>query len=215
MARFLRLAQGARSTSFGSSSMRALGARPAGAVGQQRSIIHGQYIFEREHSFQSRSARNGHFSTVTPSGSVGSEKENATVEKKSKLRTLWERYGRVAIGTYIGVYAGTLSGVFVLYESGMMVDACPLIESSGSGNGGEPNMYMQLFDKLGMDKYVDPETLTPTQGNFLLAWLTTKITEPARAVLTGILTPSIARHLGYAPQKIKKDGESVAEEHQK
>ena len=140
MAHFLRLARGGGSTLFanGLSSMRALSTRPIGAVGQQRghNIINGRYIFEGGHSFQSRSVSNGNFNTVTPNGSVGTENENATIEKKSKLRTLWERYGRVAIGTYIGVYAGTLSGVFVLYESGIMVDACPLIESGGSGSGG-------------------------------------------------------------------------------
>ena len=111
----------------------------------------------------------------------------------------------MAIGTYIGVYLGTLSGVFVLYVSGFMVDVCPLVGNADGLEGGEPNMYMQLFHKLGMDKYIDPDTLTPTQGNFLLAWLTTKITEPGRAVLTGFLTPPIARRLGYAPKKLQED----------
>ncbi len=37
-------------------------------------------------------------------------------------------------------------------------------------------------------------------GTFLLAWLTTKLTEPVRLLVTILITPRIARMLGRFPK---------------
>ena len=59
-----------------------------------------------------------------------------------------------------------------------------------------------------LEDYIDPSTLTPSQGNFILAWLTTKLTEPLRALVTIVLTPPIARKLH--PEKFATNDEDNA-----
>jgi hypothetical protein len=48
---------------------------------------------------------------------------------------------------------------------------------------------------------VDLIQKNPHVGNFVMAWVLTKFTEPARAVLTLAVVPRIARALGRVPGK--------------
>ena len=159
----------------------------------------------------------------SPTASKEEGDEKGGEEKKGKLRVLWDRYGRIALYTYGGVYVSTLFTIFGLYESGLLVQGPETflgetaMDEETLGAIGDAldsatqetatqhdNVYMQVFHKFGLEKYIDPEKLSPTQGNFLLAWLTTKVTEPARALATAMLTPPIARYFGYAPKRVKK-----------
>jgi len=63
---------------------------------------------------------------------------------------------------------------------------------------------MSLVDKLGMADHM-PSDVSPKSSSFLLAWVATKLTEPARAALTLIVTPKVARMLGRAPPKAVKE----------
>jgi hypothetical protein len=42
----------------------------------------------------------------------------ATFQEKVKL--MWKKYGRLAICTYLGVYVGTLSSLFVALDFGLL-----------------------------------------------------------------------------------------------
>lgn len=50
------------------------------------------------------------------SGGEGSSKVERTEDNstKGKLKLMWKKYGYIFIGTYLAVYASTLSGIFVL-----------------------------------------------------------------------------------------------------
>ena len=56
-----------------------------------------------------------------------------------------------------------------------------------------------LVDALGLAHYY--EHIDPRKGDFAVAWLATKFTEPLRLALTAAITPTAARMLGRAPPK--------------
>ena len=59
----------------------------------------------------------------------------------------------------------------------------------------------ELHD-IGVDRFVDLTPLSGTKaGNFAVAWVLTKFTEPLRFAVTATATPSIARFVGRAPPK--------------
>ena len=45
------------------------------------------------------------------------------------------------------------------------------------------------------------EDLDPRKGDFAVAWIATKLTEPVRLAMTAAITPTIARWMGRAPPK--------------
>jgi len=103
---------------------------------------------------------------------------------KGKLKQLWHDYGYVGIGTYLGVYVGTLGMMYVAISSGAL--------------GGD--VVLWFVDKLGMASHFSAD-ISPKSSSFLLAWVATKLTEPPRLALAVILTPYVARLLGRAPAK--------------
>lgn len=165
---------------------------------------------------------------------------NAPGVKRNKLKQLWHDYGYVGVGTYLGIYVGTLGTLYVAISSGIVggagmnhatssvdcstssgnelrqsqsvraaplalhyADVCALLRSSVAA------LFccacvcadvMSLVDKLGMADHM-PSDVSPKSSSFLLAWVATKLTEPARAALTLIVTPKVARMLGRAPPK--------------
>ena len=125
----------------------------------------------------------------------------ANLEKKdSKLKRLYHKYGRVAIGTYLSVYVCTLFSLFGLYDSGVLIPSDLPIDLDINHDGkvdmrDAGSLYEMVITRFKLEDYIDPSTLTPSQGNFILAWLTTKLTEPLRALVTIVLTPPIARKL--------------------
>lgn len=103
-----------------------------------------------------------------------------------KLRQLWHDYGWVGVGTYLSVYVGTLGVLYIALSSGLV--------------GG--NQVMRLVEALGMRDHF-PADISPKSSSFIMAWVATKLTEPARLALSVIITPRIARALGRAPPKSK------------
>ena len=114
-----------------------------------------------------------------------------------RLVDLWQQYGVVAIGTYLSVYVGTLGALFAGIETGAMVpSSLPIGDESLSTVENAAEIYRSLARRFHLDSMIDVDNLSPTWGNFLVAWVLTKFTEPARALVTVALTPSIARRLG-------------------
>merc|ERR1711991_570747 len=120
------------------------------------------------------------------------DKQGETVDPKtsskseSKIKILYNKYGRVAIVTYISVYVSTLFSIFGLYDSGILMPSDLPFDTLDTNKDGVVDMgdvgslYQIVLKYLNLDQYIDPSTFTPRQGNFMLAWITTKLVEPLR-----------------------------------
>lgn len=108
-----------------------------------------------------------------PAASVDAEAK----PKLGKIRTFLKKYGAVGVVTYFGLYGATLASFYGAYSSGLLFagDVVGLIE------------FLHLGD------FFDESLLTPKVGNFALAWVSTKFTEPLRFAITLGITPSISR----------------------
>jgi len=103
-----------------------------------------------------------------------------------RFRELWHNYGMVFLGAYSTVYLITLGSVFEIVSL-KHIDAKSAVD---------------YLHSLGVDNYVDLTPIaTSKAGNFALAWILTKFTEPLRLAFTVTITPSLARMLGRAPPK--------------
>lgn len=54
---------------------------------------------------------------------------------------------------------------------------------------------ISMFKAIHLDKLIDLDSLNPKAGNFAVAWILTKFTEPIRFGLTIAITPSIYRFI--------------------
>jgi hypothetical protein len=100
------------------------------------------------------------------------------------------RYGWVAIGTYLGIYVSTLGTVYVLFDSHLLNVKDIIHDLSESSIASFPFVQV-ILDKLKENA---------TAGTFILAWLTTKLTEPARLVITILVTPKISKLFSRLPK---------------
>eukprot|EP01029_Cantina_marsupialis_P022339 TRINITY_DN544484_c0_g1_i1.p1 TRINITY_DN544484_c0_g1~~TRINITY_DN544484_c0_g1_i1.p1 ORF type:complete len:195 (-),score=31.22 TRINITY_DN544484_c0_g1_i1:153-737(-) len=110
-------------------------------------------------------------------------KESAK-EGAKNLKELWNKYGLISVGTYLGVYVGTLGTSFFMLQSGIL-----------SKKHAE---HMKTFiTKIHLDRFIDVsnDELAAKTGNFTIAWIFTKIVEPLRLGLTLAITPYVARNI--------------------
>jgi len=126
--------------------------------------------------------------TAAPWRSLSTAEPPGPKPEPSRLRVLFEQYGLVFITTYAGVYVTTLGSIYELVSHDF-VSASNAIEA---------------LRTLGVDRFVDLGAIDPRVGNFGVAWVITKFTEPLRFVLTAAVTPRIARLVGRAPPKVPK-----------
>lgn len=112
-----------------------------------------------------------------------------------------QRYGPVFVGTYAGVYFGTLGLLFAGVEGGAL-DPVALFQWLGQENGGGADSTVQL-----VVDFMEGHSLTrpyahviernPSAANLAVAWIAVKFTEPVRLALSFALTPRVARYFGY------------------
>jgi hypothetical protein len=108
------------------------------------------------------------------------------IKPKGRFRELWDNYGMVFLGTYASVYLMTLGTVYEIVAM-KHIDA---------------HSVVAYLHHIGLDNYMDLTPIaTSKAGNFALAWILTKFTEPLRLAFTVTITPSFARFLGKAPPK--------------
>jgi len=120
---------------------------------------------------------------------VENQASEAIGEKNvSKIKKLVRDYGPVGIGIYGGIYVGTLASLYALVEIDVI----------------SAKMVLAKIDSLGLNAYFDTKALNNKAGNFALAWILTKFTEPLRLLTAITITPSIARAIGWAPPKKEK-----------
>merc|ERR1712194_170188 len=140
------------------------------------------------------------FSTTAPSDKKDSdEKAAAEQEKLGVFRSTLRKYGFVFVSTYATVYVVTLSGLYVGLASGG-ITAGDISDASDGVNA--LDKLLMLLDLITFPvEYIEMIKSNPKAGNFALAWLTTKLTEPLRLAFSAAVTPAIARKLGRAPPK--------------
>jgi len=113
---------------------------------------------------------------------------------KLKLVDLWKKYGMVALTTYFGLYFVTLRSTFLLFDQGLL--------ANGAFGMSIEEMLDTVCEKLEAWEFLKTYTPllreNPKIGTFAVAWLTTKLTEPARAIVTISVTPKLAK---YAREK--------------
>ena len=119
--------------------------------------------------------------------------QSTATQQPSRIVTLWRQYGLVFLGTYLGIYVVTLGSVYELVSSNYL----------SAGNAAELLRYVYL------DRVVDVDKIDPRMGNFAVAWILTKFTEPVRFVVAATVTPRVARLVGRAPPLQPKNSGSA------
>ncbi len=106
----------------------------------------------------------------------------AVEEKKERLglKEFATRYGAVGIATYLTVYVGTLSSLFLLLKTSIISpdDTISFVKNS----------------KI-ISSVIDPDLIHPEAGTFAVAWILTKFTEPLRLAFTLAITPSVSKFI--------------------
>eukprot|EP00591_Stephanopyxis_turris_P009332 CAMPEP_0195514958 /NCGR_PEP_ID=MMETSP0794_2-20130614/6185_1 /TAXON_ID=515487 /ORGANISM="Stephanopyxis turris, Strain CCMP 815" /LENGTH=237 /DNA_ID=CAMNT_0040643319 /DNA_START=218 /DNA_END=931 /DNA_ORIENTATION=- len=124
-----------------------------------------------------------------------------------RVKDLWKKYGVLAMGTYASLYFGTVGGLFICIDSGI-IDPSTLVNLFGGGegdvvaSGGEEGGggivklltdYLEKFDFT--RPYVEKIEKNPQLINLGVAWIAAKFTEPIRLGLTVVIVPRLARFL--------------------
>jgi len=103
---------------------------------------------------------------------------------KSAFRETFRSYGYLALATYFAIYVVTLTGVYNLVKARVLV-------------GADPRPWVRDFWLK--KRLFGEEAELPDWGvDFATAWLYTKLTEPARALVTLALVPVLAARLPRA-----------------
>ena len=118
---------------------------------------------------------------------------DAPPANESRLRRLIRQYGVVGVGSYLLIYVSTLGMLYVAIKERWL--------------GGYDIQH--IVDALGLSQYM--EHIDPRKGDFAVAWIATKFTEPLRLALTAAITPTVARMLGRAPPKEGKGVRAAVE----
>jgi len=142
-------------------------------------------------NFPKAFARSQHFlfSSETDKTQVGHKETSSTV--KDGFKTLWKKYGYVAIGTYLSIYVVTLSSIFLSLDFDLF---------NAGTFGFDPNAAVfkvcDLFETVTGSKALPAYIKeNPRVGTFAIAWVMTKFTEPIRFGVTLAIVPKISRML--------------------
>lgn len=179
---------------------------------------HSRLSFDRMFSTTSVSKKqdeNESETTTKATDAVEGEKP-----QQASFQSMVRRYGKVFIGTWMAVYATTILGLFMSVQSGH-IDAMYMISlmtgtSAPSEPGGvaDPATIQEAASAMKdlvelLEKYTITRPFAPMveeypwTANFAIAWIATKFTEPIRFGATVVLTPPVARFLGYRTEKTK------------
>ncbi|CAL8469260.1 g8801 [Coccomyxa elongata] len=104
----------------------------------------------------------------------------------SKLQELVKKYGKVAIGVHLGIYAATLAGCYVAAERKLNLEhylvKYNLLKEEDLRADGDP-----------ADRSWLAKVLTSSGSSFAIAFVCTKALLPVRLPLTVAVTPAVAR----------------------
>eukprot|EP00976_Prorocentrum_cordatum_P108710 1194897-Prorocentrum_minimum.AAC.2 len=115
----------------------------------------------------------------TNSVSTTSSSASTPPTKVGRLQLLVKTYGKIAIGTYFGIYLVTISGMFMMIKNGALS-----VESLNDAAG-----YLEASGCWGMGL----ERVDSQASSLMLAWLAAKALQPVRIVATCAATPPLAK----------------------
>ena len=123
-----------------------------------------------------------------------SERNNVTDNKlkagqQPQFKQLWQKYGYLSIGFYVGLYLTTLSGIFISLDFDLF---------RASTFGFDPIESVKKFcdyveyltGSVSLPAYIREN---PRVGTFAIAWVMTKFTEPLRLAFTIAIMPTVAK----------------------
>jgi len=130
----------------------------------------------------------------------------------SKVRELLSKYGWYFGGTYFSIYLVTLSSFYTALDTGFL-DPSVITSFWGGdlmGHGEEEvdavKMVASLLEKWDLTApYSESVEQNPKLTQLGVAWLATKIIEPARIAVAVFVTPKIANALGDKRQEGKEE----------
>ena len=99
--------------------------------------------------------------------------------RRGRLRQFLHEYGRTGLAIYIGVYLSTLSSLFLVVDKGLL----------------SPEDAVAGLKYIGVDRIIDLDRINPKAGNFAVAWILAKFTEPFRMGITLAITPALVKFL--------------------
>jgi Protein of unknown function (DUF1279) len=143
------------------------------------------------------------FATANHAHKEGNMVTKVESESSWSLTGLCTGYGPLVWKTYWGVYFGTLGGLFIGVQSGVLN---PLrVLSSTNSNTQTVSEYAAGFLQrhARVARYAPFVQNHPMVANFLVAFLIAEAFEPIRIATTAVLVPSIAR---------RRNNESAAEQ---
>ncbi|CAM9935422.1 unnamed protein product [Ectocarpus sp. 13 AM-2016] len=134
-------------------------------------------------------------------GTLGAQLSDQAKESSSRLQDLWRKYGAVGIGTYFGIYFGSIAIFYGIYDYGVLTnlpsEGTAVIEHMQEWMKNAPEWAQGYSDRLFGAMVEDHRA-----RSFVLAWATCKVLEPVRLLGAIAMTPRMARALGRAPAKV-------------
>jgi hypothetical protein len=127
----------------------------------------------------------------------------------TRFKILWKKYGVLSIGTYLGIYAVTLSSIFLALDNGVFTTA-----AFGMGDPHETvrTMAATIEHYTGYEGIPNYLRENPRVGTFALGWVMTKFTEPVRIAATVVAVPSLAKFFASKQEREQLEAEERAEE---
>ena len=151
-------------------------------------------------------------------GQAAAKRGQAAAKKGAiGVRDMIQKYGFTFLGTYFGLYFGTLGALFAGIDSGLLDPAAVMDSVSwipgihiGVGDGGDGegtkktvDIIVELMQKYDFTRqYADAVAKNPHMANLGIAWIATKFTEPIRLGVSLAVVPRIHRALGRDTPKI-------------
>ncbi|CAN0532049.1 unnamed protein product, partial [Ectocarpus sp. 8 AP-2014] len=117
---------------------------------------------------------------------------------------LWRKYGAVGIGTYFGIYFGSIAVFYGIYDYGVLTS----LPSGGTAVIEHVRFIAAWLDRCRVAEIFRIGGLFGAMvedhraRSFVLAWATCKVLEPVRLLGAIAITPRMARALGRAPAKV-------------
>lgn len=122
-----------------------LAAQQPGAAPTIRSLTLYPHGTSTRLASQRRTAIITRFSTSSAPASGSSSVADAATEKSlthfERLKDLWNKYGIVAIGTYLSMYGVVLGSIYVAIDQGWVNTAKPSRDSSNAKSGEETDAF--------------------------------------------------------------------------
>ncbi|EFN54149.1 hypothetical protein CHLNCDRAFT_24886 [Chlorella variabilis] len=113
----------------------------------------------------------------------------ASLAERSK--DLFRRYGKIALGVHLTVYAGFFTGCYVAIEN--HVDVKGPLQKIGLLSSSAGKEYDDTAEQASEDKGWLDKLLTGSSSSLALAFLCNKALFPVRTPITLALTPAVAR----------------------